>query len=221
MSAIDDLLAAIFEHTRPAFYADFESWLRGSRRFREFVNTYRNKIHAKLKNAKHAGALDDLRCEVQVAALLFGDPRFAVEYERYAATKQRGPDFTVTFKSHTPFNVEVRRLPSDPSRISSVISDKVSQLPPGIINILWLASSNSVQESDMETATMELRRAVENKRDAFFQKHGHANAASFAKLYRRLSGIALQQSNDHVLWLNPVARHSITTDLAAALRRLA
>jgi hypothetical protein len=221
MSAIDDLLLTIFEHKRPVIYADFESWLRASRRFRDFANVYRNKIHAKLKNAKHAGAQDDLRAELQVAALLLSEERFTLEYERYAATKQRGPDFTVNYKGHTAFNVEVRRLPSDPSRVSSVISDKVSQLPPGIINVLWLAGSNGVQESDLETATNDLHKAIDAKQDTFFQKHGHADAVAFAKAYRRLSGIVLQRSNDHTLWLNPQARHSILSDLASTLKRLA
>ena len=55
------------------------------------------------------GGLKDLRAELETAVLLLRDERFTLEYEKYVATKQRGQDFTVTFKTHTPFNVEVRR----------------------------------------------------------------------------------------------------------------
>lgn len=219
MSAIDDLLAAIFEHKRPAFYSEFEGWLRGSRRFRDFAHEYRNKIRAKLNNAKHAGGLDDLRAELQAAALLFGEQRFEVEYERYAAAKQRGPDFTVTFKGHIPFNVEVRRLPADPSRLPAVICEKVRQLPSSIINLLWLAGGEATTAS-VDAAGSSLRQKAEGSEDIYFETQGFRNAAEFLKSYRHLSGIVLHSANGILIWLNPLARHTAPSDLVAAIRRL-
>ncbi len=110
MTTLDELLDYIFDGKKSALYPELESWLRSSRRFREFATRNRTKIRAKLKNVQNEGVMKDLRAELETVALLLGSERFSVEYEKYAALKQRGPDFTVTFKTHTPFNVEVRRL---------------------------------------------------------------------------------------------------------------
>src|SRR5881394_122389 len=110
MGVLDELLDSIFDDKRPTFYADVASWLRDSRRFRAFVVTYRTKIRAKFKNARDDGGMNDVRAELATAALLLRDEQFTLEYEKYTAAKLRGPDFTVTFKTHTPFNIEVRRI---------------------------------------------------------------------------------------------------------------
>lgn len=219
MSAVDELLAEIFEHRRPALYTEFEGWLRGSRRFRAFSQSYRNKIRAKLNNARHPGAQDDLRAELHAAAHLLDEQRFEVEYEHYAAVKQRGPDFTVTFKGHVLFNVEVRRLPANNRRLAAVVCEKVRQLPAGIINILWLASNEANREPELQAALTEITNAIEAKDQAYFSKHGYASVSEFAKYYRHLSGILLHSDGSR-LWLNPQARHTVPTDLGTALRRL-
>src|SRR5579859_4226870 len=99
MAALDDLLNDIFGDKKPAFYPEFEGWLRGSRRFKAFATTYRTKISSKLKNVRDEGGFKDLRAELETAALLLSEERFTLEYEKYAASRQRGPDFTVTFKT--------------------------------------------------------------------------------------------------------------------------
>ena len=76
MSAIDDLLNDIFDGPDSPLYAEFEGWARESRRFRAFAATYRAKIRAKLKNARHEGGLDDLRVELETAVLLLREERF-------------------------------------------------------------------------------------------------------------------------------------------------
>src|SRR6185369_2610002 len=96
--------------------------------------------------------MNDLRAELETAALLLREERFTLEYEKYAALKQRGPDFTVTFKTHTPFNVEVRRIRSleldDENaearigKLMSVLCEKVRQMPPSIVNLLWLVPAS-------------------------------------------------------------------------------
>src|SRR5205085_2855108 len=82
------------------------------RRFKAFAIRYRSKIRSKLKNVRDEAGMKDLRAELETATLLLRDERFTVDYEKYAASRQRAPDFTVTFKTHTPFNVEVRRIRS-------------------------------------------------------------------------------------------------------------
>ncbi|MBX3046220.1 MAG: hypothetical protein KF698_04420 [Anaerolineales bacterium] len=220
MSATSELLEAIFGSKQPAFYTEFEGWLRSSRRFRAFAHEYRNKIRAKFNNARHAGALDDLHAELRAAALLVREQRFDVEYEHYAAAKQRGPDFTVRFKGHTSFNVEVRRLPDDPARLPAIICEKIGQLPAGSINLLWLAAGAGYTEAQLLAATAELHAAASRKDDAYFSKRSFADAAEFNKRYPRLSGILLHRPDDSVIWLNPQARHAVPRDLLSALRQL-
>ena len=52
----------------------------------------------------------DLRCELCVAYKLLQERKFEVAYEQDGLRKGRAPDFTVTWKTHTVFNVEVKRF---------------------------------------------------------------------------------------------------------------
>ena len=119
MSAFDELLAYCFDGRHPAFEAEFAGCLRASRRLRAFVEENRSKIRAKLKSARDEPGLLDVRAELAAAAALLGDERFALTYEAYAAGKRGGPDFTATFRTHTRFNIEVRRLHGSEARASS------------------------------------------------------------------------------------------------------
>ncbi|WP_374685973.1 hypothetical protein [Promineifilum sp.] len=231
MAAPDDLLDYFFGDQQPALYPELERWLRGSRRFQTFAHFYRGKIRAKLRNARDEAGQKDLRAELETAALLLRDERFVVEYEKYAASKQRGPDFTVTFKTHTPFNVEVRRMrgveleagdaAARLAKLVAVLGDKVGQMPPSIVNLLWLIAEQGVVEADVAQAAATLRQLAEHKTELFFTRRGFESAADFLKQYGRLSGVIVRQSGEPVLWLNPLARHKTPPEIALALRRLA
>lgn len=230
MSAIDDLLDAIFDGKQPTFYAEFEAWVRGSRRFRAFADSYRTKIRAKLKNVSGDSGMKDLRAELQTAALLLHEDRFTLEYEKYAALKQRGPDFTVTFKTHTPFNVEVRRIRSvelddgdsdtQITKLMAVLCDKVGQMPPSIVNLLWLTAERELSEADLNQAAATLRQLAERKTEDFFTRRGFESATDFLRQYRQLSGIIFRQSGRHGLWLNALARHKTPPEIVLAIQRL-
>jgi hypothetical protein len=230
MTALDDLLDYIFDGKKPALYPEFEGWVRGSRRFSAFAIRYRSKIRTKLKNVRDEGGLKDLRAELETAALLLREERFTVEYEKYAASKQRGPDFTVTFKTHTPFNVEVRRIrrvelghggaEASTGKLMAVLCEKVGQMPPSIVNLLWLAAEREISEADLIRAVMTLRQLAERKAEDLFTRRGFDSAADFIKQYRQLSGIVLRQSGEHVLWLNSLARHKTPPEIVTAIRRL-
>ncbi len=230
MTTLDDLLDDIFDGKRPALYPEFEGWVRGSRRFRAFATSYRGKIRAKLKNVRDEGGMKDLRAELETAALLLREERFTLEYEKYAASKQRGPDFTVTFKTHTPFNVEVRRIRSVElddgdaeariGKLMAVLCDKVGQMPPSIVNLLWLIAEREISEADLTRAVMTLRQLAERKAEDFFTRRGFESAADFLKQYRQLSGIVLRQSGENVLWLNSLARHKAPPEIVTAIQRL-
>jgi len=230
MAPLDDLLDDIFDGKRPPLYPEFEGWVRGSRRFKAFAVRYRGKIRAKLKNARDEGGLSDVRAELETAARLLRDDRFTLEYEKYAASRQRGPDFTVTFKTHTPFNVEVRRVRSlelnaedaeaRTAKLMAVLCDKVGQMPPGIVNLLWLIAEDDVSDTDLTRAATTLRQLAERKTEDFFMRRGFESAAHFLKQYRLLSGIVLRQSGEHVFWLNSLARHKAPPEIVNAIQRL-
>ncbi len=230
MTTLDDLLDTIFDGQRPALYAEFEGWIRDSRRFRAFATDYRGKIRAKLKYVRDEGGMQDLRAELGTAALLLREERFTLEYEKYAASKQRGPDFTVTFRTHTPFNVEVRRIRSvelddgDAEarlvKLMAVLCDKVGQMPPGIVNLLWLIAEPELSEADLTRAVTTLRQRAEHKAEDFFTRRGFESAADFLKQYRQLSGIVWRQAGQHAVWLNSLARHKTPPEIVTAIQRL-
>jgi hypothetical protein len=230
MTALDDLLDDIFDGKQPTFYPEFEGWVRGSRRYKAFAADYRSKIRAKLRNARDEAGMVDLRAELETAALLLRDHRFTLEYEKYAAARQRGPDFTVTFRTRTLFNVEVRRVRSIEldegdaemrvGKLMAVLCDKAGQMPPSIINLLWLTADGALTEADLSSAAATLRQLAERKVEDFFMRRGFASAADFLKQYRQLSGIVLHQPESNVLWLNGLARHKTPPDIVTAIQRL-
>lgn len=230
MTVLEELLDSIFDSKKPALYAEFEDWARDSRRFRAFASSYRNKIRNKLKNVRDEGGMQDLRAELQAAMVLLRAEQFTLEYEKYAASKQRGPDFTVTFKSHTHFNVEVRRLRSvelddgdaeaRTGKLMRVLCDKVGQMPPSIVNLLWLSTEREIPQADLTRAVTTLRQLADHKAEDFFVRRGLASATDFLAQYRRLSGIVLRQSGMNMLWLNPLARHHAPPDIVTTIQRL-
>ncbi|GAB4508311.1 MAG: hypothetical protein OHK0046_00340 [Anaerolineae bacterium] len=230
MTTVDALLKTIFDGRKTALYAEFAEWVRGSRRFRAFAEQYQAKIRAKLSNVRDEGGMQDLRAELAAAVLLLREDRFMLEYEKYAASKQRGPDFTVTFKTHTPFNVEVRRfrsmeLEEDDAearlhKLMAVLCDKVGQMPPSIINVLWLKAEHPISDDSVTQAMAMLRQLAEHKNEVFFTRRGYASAADFLKRNRQLSGIVLHQPDSNSIWLNPLAKHKLPPEIVNALNRL-
>jgi len=230
MGVLDELLTDIFDDSKPSFYAEFEGWLRDSKRFRAFVVTYRAKIRAKLRNARDEGGRNDVRAELETAALLLRAEKFTLEYEKYTAAKQRGPDFTVTFKTHTSFNVEVRRIrrieldDADAEalviKLMAVLCEKVRQMPPSIVNILWLTGEREIPQTDLSHAVTTLRELAEHKAEEWFTRRGFASAADFINQFRRLSAIVLHSTDAIVIWQNPLARHPAPTEIVLTLQRL-
>ncbi|MCC7449438.1 MAG: hypothetical protein IT324_18610 [Anaerolineae bacterium] len=231
MITVAELLDYIFDGATPAFYPEFEGWLRSSRRFKAFAMRYRGKLRAKLKNVRDENGMKDLRAELDTAVLLLREERFTLDYETYAASKQRGPDFTVTFKTHTPFNVEVRRIRSvelddkdsetPTGKLMAVLCDKVGQMPPGIVNLLWLVAERAITLTDLNDAGTTLRQLVERKAEDFFARRGFESAAHFHRQYRQLSGVVVHQPHAHVLWLNALSRHQTPPEIVTAIQRIA
>ncbi|HEU5101940.1 MAG TPA: hypothetical protein VFU22_23120, partial [Roseiflexaceae bacterium] len=230
---VDELLVHIFESRSHALSAQFALWVASSARFRAFAELYRDKIRKKVRGMRDDEGLRDLQFELEVSYLLLSERRFALEYEKGGVGKQRGPDFCVTFKTHTPFNVEVKRIrvsevdptagPPEYNRIASTICQKIGQLPPGMINLLVLTSEGELyHDADVAAAMLGLRARAERKDDPFFSRRGFSSAGDFLKQYQRLSAVLfhtqLAQGNRHAgsLWLNPLARQRLPDDLRNA-----
>ena len=90
-------------------------WLETSPRFAAFVDEYRDKVRKKLRSARDPDAVQDVLCELETAFYLLREPRFSIAYEAYAATQQRAPDFTITYRTHTACHVEAARLRASPA----------------------------------------------------------------------------------------------------------
>ena len=234
---VDDLLTHIFESRTNTFSAQFALWIASSTRFRIFADRYRDKIRKKVRDTRDEEGLRDLQFELEVAYLLLFERRFAVEYEKGGVGKQRGPDFCVTFRTHTPFNVEVKRFrasaighteePSEYNRIASTVCQKIGQLPAGMINILAISSdSDRYQAADVAAAMAGLRTRAERKDEPFFTRRGFLGAGDFLKQYQRLSAVlfhthlAAADEPAGVLWPNAIARQRLPNDLRNALQRL-
>jgi len=233
----DELLTHIFGIQTHALTAQFALWLASSARFRAFADQYRDKIRKKVRGARDQEGLKDIAFELEIAYLMLSERRFAVEYEKGGVGKQRGPDFCVTFKTHTPFNVEVKRFrssaidrtdePPEYSRIASTACQKIGQLPAGMINILAISSdSERYDASDVAAAMAGLRTRAEYKDDPFFTRRGFLGAGDFLKQYQRLSAVLFHTQltagdrQPGQLWLNAIARQRLPTDLRNALQRL-
>jgi hypothetical protein len=230
MAPLDDLLAEIFGGRRGPLCYELEEWLRASRRFEAFVTAHRAKIRAKLKYARDTEGGLDVCAELEAAARLLREKSFTLEYERYAALRERGPDFTVTFKTHTPFNVEVRRVRGSElaeagpeaqiAKLVAVLCDKVGQMPPAIRNVLWLTAENGIPEPSLAGATLLLRQLAERRVDNFFTQRGFEGAADFLRQYQRLNAVVLPQP-EAVVWANPLARAKLPGEIVTGLRRVA
>ena len=229
----DQLLAYLFEGAPSALSTSCERWISSSRPFRSFVERYREKIRKKVRVARDEESLGDLQAELAVAYQLVQERRFSVEYEVYTAGRQRGPDFSVTFRDHTHLNVEVTRLrdgrPGNAIRLAKLaaaICAKLGQMQPSVVNLLALAMSGEPYATgDVSQAAKLLKARVEAADAGFFQKTGFADGRDFYKYYLRLSGVLLSSPRAEgpdatlALWRNPEARRPLSTELGTILQQ--
>lgn len=227
---IAELTNVIFGLQPTPLGAQCAAWMAASRRFRAFVESYRDKIRKKVRSAEDAEGLGDVQAELAIAHALLQERRFSVEYEAYAAEKQRGPDFTVAFTTRLHFNVEVTRLrgatseavdaPVAPSRLALALCAKLRQLPPSSINLLVLVVSGHAQQADVAQAVKLLKLRAEQRDEEYFLRHGMGGSREFHTRYARLSGVLIAGgSGETRLWQNPEGRHLLPVELETILRR--
>ena len=226
---IGELTAYLFGPSDSSLAAEIGPWLVASPRFRAFAEIYRDKIRKKARGVRDDEGRRDLAFELAIASRLLAERRFGVEYESYGVG-QRAPDFRVTFRTNLRFNVEVRRLhwsaptpgaPMDPARLVRAVSDKLGQLPPAMINVLFLGVDGPSPAADaLAPAMRSLQERAAAKDEMFFERRGFTGARDFQRHYQRLSGavwLAVDTGAPPSLWRNPQARHPLPADLARAL----
>ncbi|HET8984860.1 MAG TPA: hypothetical protein VFN03_03775 [Trueperaceae bacterium] len=89
--------------------ATVASWLKGSRRFKAFVEENLPKVRKKMRTATGTQAAFDVLFELEVAYRLSGVKAHGLAYEPFGSSGERGPDFAVMFNSRPWFLLEVTR----------------------------------------------------------------------------------------------------------------
>lgn len=224
MTAIGQLASDLLNGWRDDALADeLVGWLHGSRRFRAFAETYRDKIRKKLRSAADDESRRDVRAELQAARLLLADRRLALVFEAYGAGKG-GPDFSVTFRGERPFNLEVTRPRGVPANWTEggPILPKLRQLPPSAPNMLLVAAdAPSAEAFDAAAAARGLTQRAEASDHAFFTRRGLDGTRGFLQRFQRLGAVTVWcegaiGDGRAGLWHNPAARIAVPARAARA-----
>ncbi len=231
-----DLRAYLFDAKPHLLSPGVGEWLARSKRFATFADTYRDKIRKKLRDTRDREAIRDLGCELETAYWLSQDRRLTVEYEKCAGGGARCPDFTVTYTTSYAFAVEVTRVRGTPgqavsaalneTRLISHVAEKLRQMQPGMMNVLWVVMDEAGGTVDLGHAMAQLRQRAESKDPRVIERHDLGDTAEFFKVYLRLSGVVLRVAPAHgpsrlqALWSNPQAKHPLPPPLKTILQGL-
>lgn len=202
------------------------TWAIESPRFAAFLDTYQGKIGKKLRGITANDGYFDLLAELDVARRLLTERAFTLVYEPYLAERQRGPDFGVTFKTHTSFTVEVRHLrpptTHDDLRLAAVLSEKLRQLPASTMNVLVLknGSEHVIAAEHLRAALNGVAALAQQRDDDACRRRGFADARDLLRRLERLSAVAVLAPSSPVLYEHPRARHPLSADLRKALARV-
>jgi len=233
MSKPDDLISHLFSGQSSPLATELYQWMGSSTRFTAFVETYRDKIRKKIRVTREPESLLDLRGELEVAYHLLNDRRLEVEYEPYANTQKRGPDFLVTYRRNLKFNVEVTRLrveenevaelnlPRKSERFMRILLSKLGQMQAGKANLLVIHTRNELAQAiQLDGLMQEIKTRAEKKEPSFYQMSGYVNPAAFYKDFLHLSGILLWAEGAQ-LWINKQARPGLDVKVMRVVSSLA
>jgi hypothetical protein len=219
------LLALVGDTTHPLAIA-LAAWL-SDRRFAAFAEQNRDKIRKKIRTRGDPEALADLRGELATAMLLLRNRQTLLEYERYAAEKLRGPDFSASWGSRR-LDIEVSRIRGESAdlapRAAGTICAKLGQLRPGLANLVVLVCDTPAPHEALGAAARQLLERAARRDATFFARHGYTDMRVFHRDYLRMSAAALVSvAPDGAvqalgIWANPQSRHRMPDDAAALLR---
>jgi hypothetical protein len=243
----DELLSYLTEDSAHPLAAPLSDWVGDSKRFAAFAATYRDKIRKKIRGARDAEGLRDLRNELEVALLMLQEPRFTLVYEPAGQGKTRGPDFSVTFKGAVTFNIEVTRMrrpdrPPPPDlgeaervlamrergreRLQDIVCGKLRQMQAGGANVLVVMMDGpQLAPADLPEALAQLRLRAEQSDERALQRGGFRGPPDFFQHYQRLSAVAVRRTAEAgpsaplALWNNNQARHALLATVQRCLGR--
>jgi hypothetical protein len=234
MKSIIALLDELFDGRPYALRPALQQWLSTSRRFTAFVEGNRDKIRKKIRLARDAGAVDDLKWELEVAFLLHEDKRFTVSYEAYSRVQPFGPDFRVSYTTSFVFNVEVTRVRSaiteadagnraecEARRLAETAFNKLHQLMPGMPNVVAISvPAQEIDEAGFAAVMSAVRRDMEKGDPVIMMRTGFNSTPAFIKAYGRLSAVIARSMNGSAafLWRNPSARAPLPAKAITSLR---
>ncbi len=209
----DDLLSGT-PADEPA--GELTAWLADSARFRTFAGMHGAKIRKKLRGAADPEARLDVRAELRAAYLLLADRRIEVAFEAYGSGHP-GPDFTVTMRGASGFNVEVTRLRHVPATtgLGGTLLAKLRQLPPSAPNAIVIAiDAEDAATFDIAGAVQALRTLADRKDDAFFARRGFDGTRGFYERFLRLGAVVVWCERAAgearaALWVNRSARIAV------------
>lgn len=218
-----DLVAYVFEGQPHLLSRELSLWMEDSARFTTFVETYRDKIRKKVRLAREPETALDLRGELEVAYCLLSDRRFDVDYEPYASAKHRGPDFSVTYRVNTVFNIEVARIrleessesPRKGERFLRLLLYKLGQMRPGMPNLLVIHAHEKWRRSlELNKFMQDIKLRVEKRDPDFYELSHYASPAAFYKDFLHLSAILLWAAAPGTqLWANKQARPALASEV--------
>lgn len=231
----DELLSELFglePHDDVAVTA-VAGWLATSRRFASFVEEQLPKVRKKLRMAGDAQGTLEVLFELEVAFRVLSVKAHGLAYEPFAAAKERGPDFAVTFNGRPWFLLEVTRsndVTSAPQRLARSIIGKLGQLRSEGPNVVLVGVEGAAPAQEELSAVMVAAvRAAEAADQAYFARLGLRDRKQFFQRYDRLAAVMLRDKvagggtgGGLVSWFNPRARRRVESrGLAALLRALA
>lgn len=222
----EDLLIFLFGDATSANAAACGAWIAGDARLATFLFAHREKVRKKLRTAEGPEGARDVLAELEVAWALLRERRFDLAYETYAAEKTAGPDFTVTYRGHIRFNVEVKRLRAASGaalepRLTDAVCSKLRQMPPSAMNTLVVLAAGAPESSALDAMLRAIIARAEAKDAAFLGRYGFAAPRDFFAGFLRLSAVVVRDvaGGGATLWLNPQARHPLHADLPLLLTR--
>ena len=243
---IDELLTFLFDGRDHPLVVPMGAWLASSRRFTNFVTTFRDKIRKKLRITQDRETLFDLQLELETAYLLLQEKALSLIYEPDRGEGGRNPDFAVTFTTSVTFMVEVTRLRTAPTNsagekqptslsemaavfppmgetLADTVCSKLGQLRAQRSNVFIIGvESLSITHHDLQAAMQRVQQRAEGGDPNFLQRYESRNRAEFFAHYQRLSeilvrGSQLQGAESVVTWVNPQAKHPLPSKVRTAL----
>lgn len=229
----DELLIYLFEEKPHPLRDSMSMWLEGSRRFVEFVQTFRDKIRKKLRVSSTPEASLDLRLELETAYLLLQERQLSVAYEPLPGRQIRSPDFGVTYTTSMTFMVEVTRLhgvftgsmPAAEDRLIDVVCNKLGQFLPQYSNVLIIGVDELyMSDAALQTIMQRLPQRAQQHDSTFWQRYGFSDRAAFFQQHQRLSEVLVRAAQlradpPPAAWINPQARLALPGKARAALYR--